>query len=139
MRVALWRAVCFHNLVLELMDGIAERPEANDYLNGWNVFFDMIGIMKPTHCLFAGTDYHKTESFHTIARERNVRLSGQASSAVKISRVIGSKLDVSLDNLSCRIVFIMHPGCRNFSWRKWSPFTHQFLPAFPSEVTISSL
>ncbi len=127
MRASLWKAVCFHNLVLRLMRDIKERPAVNDYQNGWKVFFDLVGILKPTHCLFSGTDARKLIAFNVIRTERKAEIIGEPWST-KIGRVTGWGLDARVDATPFRIIFIMHPGCRNFSWQKWSPFIYQFIP-----------
>jgi hypothetical protein len=123
----LWRTVCYHNLVLRFMSSNKERPVWNDYVEGWKVFFDLAGILNPTHCLFAGTDWEKLNSFKEVASSRKAEINGVLRSD-KISGAYGTKLDVKSDKYSFCLVFMMHPSSRNFSWRKWSPFIHQFIP-----------
>jgi len=124
---ALWRTVCYHNLILRNMTDKKVRPVWDDYVAGWKVFFDLVGVLKPRHCLFAGTDSQKLKSFKEVAGSRKAETSGESWSE-KISGAYGKKVDVKSDRISFCLVFMMHPSSRNFSWHKWSPFIHQFIP-----------
>src|ERR1044071_3096222 len=97
-----------------------QRPTPDDYQKGWKAFFDLAEILKPTHCLFAGTDWKKFESFKEVASSRKADISGELC-CEKISGAYGKKLDVRSDKTAFCLVFMMHPSCRNFSWRKWWP------------------
>ena len=130
---ALWRAVCYHNLILRNMTDKKARPVWNDYVAGWKVFFDLVGVLNPTHCLFAGTDSQKLKSFKEVASSQRAETSGESWSE-KISGAYGKKVDVKSDGVSFRLVFMMHPSSRNFSWCKWSPFIRQFMPNPLGEV-----
>jgi len=122
----LWRSICYHNLVLKPMKNSNCRPTWANYLEGWEIFFDMLEVLKPTCCLVAGTT-EKVNSFQAVADQRNAKISKRIPSD-KISRTHGEKLDVNSDKLSFRLVFIMHPSGQNFSWSKWHPFINKFIP-----------
>ena len=123
----LWRSVCYHNLILKPMENIKHRPTWENYLEGWGVFFDLMEVLKPTRCLVAGSSQINLNSFQIVADQRNAKISERIQSD-KISGTHGEKLDVNSDKLSFRLVFIMHPSGRNFSWFKWHPFTSNFIP-----------
>jgi hypothetical protein len=125
---------CYHNLVLTLLPDKSKRPTANDYRAGWTVFFQLIGILKPTHCVFAGTDGEKLVSFNEVANERNATISD--CSEEKIGRIVGRKLHVKLNEAGFDMIFIKHPG-KYFPWSKWSNFIYRFVPSYLSDLDIN--
>lgn len=52
---AFWESIAFYNFVQRPMDySIKERPNENDFYQGWSVFLSIIDILKPTDCIFVG-------------------------------------------------------------------------------------
>jgi len=126
-RENLWRRLSYHNLVLRHMNSIEERPSTDDYELGWEAFFDVVEILRPTHCLAAGTEWKKFAALKKAAAKRGIELRDECRSE-KISGAEGKKVDVLAGKMALATVFVMHPSSRNFSWGKWRGFMEQFIP-----------
>ena len=50
----LWQKVALYNFVQRPMDNPDERPNAQDFANGWKSFPTVVDILKPNVCIFAG-------------------------------------------------------------------------------------
>ena len=47
-----WKSISYHVMVQRILETIKERPTGNDYVNGWNIFFQVIKTLKPNFCIF---------------------------------------------------------------------------------------
>ncbi|WP_421947388.1 hypothetical protein [Phaeodactylibacter xiamenensis] len=54
-----WEMISFYNFVQRPMKTRKSRPSANDFINGWEVFFELVEILKPNKCIFIGTSASK--------------------------------------------------------------------------------
>ena len=50
----LWEKVALYNFVQRPMDNPDERPNEQDFANGWKAFPTVVDILKPDVCVFAG-------------------------------------------------------------------------------------
>lgn len=50
----LWEKVALYNFVQRPMDNPNERPNGQDFINGWKAFPTVVDILRPDVCLFAG-------------------------------------------------------------------------------------
>lgn len=53
-RYLLWEKVAFYNFIQRPMDNPKERPNEQDFINGWKAFPTVVDILRPDVCLFAG-------------------------------------------------------------------------------------
>ena len=50
----LWEKVALYNFVQRPMDNPNERPNGQDFINGWKAFQAVVDILRPDVCVFAG-------------------------------------------------------------------------------------
>ena len=50
----LWEKVALYNFVQRPMDNPDERPNEQDFINGWKAFPTVVDILRPDVCVFAG-------------------------------------------------------------------------------------
>ena len=50
----LWEKLALYNFVQRPMDNPDERPNEQDFANGWKAFSTVVDILKPDVCVFAG-------------------------------------------------------------------------------------
>lgn len=50
----LWEKVALYNFVQRPMDNPDERPNEQDFINGWKAFRAVVDILRPDVCVFAG-------------------------------------------------------------------------------------
>lgn len=50
----LWEKVALYNFVQRPMDNPDERPNEQDFANGWKAFSTVVDILRPDVCVFAG-------------------------------------------------------------------------------------
>lgn len=123
-KIKLWQSVVYYNLVQRYMETYTEskkdRPTDKDYLDGWNIFFKIIKVLKPSYCLFCGVASAK----HFQSFENN----GCQSEGIKHLDKVGSTLPrtgtvISVEH-STKLIFIKHPSSY-FPWESWAEFIEQ--------------
>lgn len=98
------------------------RPDAQDFIKGWEVFDGVVSILKPDICLFLGVE--STNHYNVLKPKPSLNIT--FLDIVKEDSRIGSsyprtgnlKLD---DNKEIKLIFIKHPSSY-FSWEKWGDF-----------------
>lgn len=50
----LWEKVALYNFIQRPMDNPDERPNEQDFINGWKAFPTVVDILRPDVCIFAG-------------------------------------------------------------------------------------
>ena len=110
---ALWSNVAFYNFIQRTMQTTKGRPTPNDYKDGWKVFFELLKIMKPTHCIFLGSSsaqylWPLIEKNNDIVFIKNkCRLEKKDR---KIGRFLGKVAHLEFEDVSTDITFIRHPS-----------------------------
>jgi hypothetical protein len=113
--IRLWSDTAFYNFVQRMMDykqdGQPERPAWDDYLTGWRVFKEIVGVLRPSHCLFIGVEAAKSFNF------------GRVSCTKQIGRTWARVAYVDVGGSSIQLIFVQHLG-KYFSWRQWNDYLH---------------
>ena len=118
---ALWENVAFYNFIQQPMDTTKGRPSPTDYKDGWKVFFKLLKIVKPKHCIFLGSSGAKylwplIEKNNDIAFIKNKCSLDQRDK--KIGRFLGKVAHLEFDDVSTDITFIRHPSSF-FKKKEW--------------------
>lgn len=123
----LWRSVCFHNLVLDAMINQNNRPSVEQYHAGWELFYRLVDIIKPTMCLVAGTDIKVVLSCIEEAEKKGYKVT-KPIWRERVGRAKAVKLEIEQDdNSKLSIIFIKHPS-KFFSWKRWGTFLSEKAP-----------
>jgi len=121
-RARLWGACSYYNFVQRMMDymreGGPERPSWDDYLNGWNVFCQVISIIQPSHCFFIGVT--AANSFNQWITSQNT-FAGSIATTQKISGTWARAATVEVDGNKTSLIFVKHLGLP-LSWSKWHDY-----------------
>ena len=120
----LWERVIFNNLVLRSMSSIKERPNYDDYAEGWSKFIEMALITKCDKCIFYGTDMNKVNALKKYLKKEDCAYS--YNKYEKIGNSIPKLLSFIHKGLTIEILFIGHPS-RYFSWDKYHSIINRHL------------
>jgi len=120
-RAVLWRNLAYMNIVQRPMwysREYKERPEFRDFQTGWRVVMDVIRMLSPAVCIFAGLEAAK--SFNASMEHL-----GLTYAPIQYRDAIGRcrprEASCSINGNLTSIVFIRHPS-QYFSWRYWQDF-----------------
>lgn len=118
----IWHNISFYNFVQRLMNYTdKERPNFRDFFLGWNVFMDVIKIIKPDFCIFVGVSASNTFEYAMDClgvKHSNVEwLNGQGA--------YGRKMDLQINDRKLPIVAIKHAGSY-FTWTFWNNFLNEY-------------
>ncbi len=122
-----WNNIVFTNLVQRAMkyyDG-NERPNKNDYLEGWYNLVQVLKILDPSAVLIVGlkgTDSF-TEAFQNIMVKYNFKWT-----ETEINGSYGRIIDVSIDDKVIPMVAIRHTN-RGYQPNDWRSFLLENIPA----------
>ena len=121
----LWHSVSFFNLIQRLLNSrfTEDRPNSDDYIFGWQVFLNVIEIIKPNACLVLGKS-----GFGPLCHVINNVVNGWVISVEK-SNLNERFIVLSKNNYKLKLVFIRHPSSY-FSWKKWGSLIENELPEF---------
>jgi hypothetical protein len=120
-RAVLWRNLGYMNIVQRPMwysAGHKERPTGDDFVIGWRVVAEVIRILEPRLCIFAGLEAANSFDYQMTHL-------GIQHEAVKYGDAIGRcrprEASCSVNGNPTAFVFIRHPS-RYFSWESWQKF-----------------
>lgn len=118
---ALWENVAFYNFIQRPMETTKGRPTPNDYKEGWRVFFKLLKIMKPSHCIFLGSSGAKylwplIENNNDIVFIKNKCSLDQRNKI--IGRFLGKVAHLEFEDVCTDITFIRHPSSF-FKKKEW--------------------
>jgi hypothetical protein len=121
-----WNNVSFLNFIQKPMNTNKDRPEYDDFYNGWKTFFVVVKVLKPTTCIFIGTT--AANSFTNA-----IQNTGFSTDGLKREDHIGrtyAKTAVIKDqeDNEIKIIFIRHTS-QMFSWSKWNDYIKKVIPA----------
>lgn len=121
-RENLWNHIAFYNFIQRPMNyNYKERPNNEDFQKGWNVFFEVIRILKPTDIIFVGVS--AADRFYDYAKSKN--MFDYKVNWVKVqhtnryARIIHCK-DLDANPVVC---YAIQHTSHHFSWKAW----HEFL------------
>jgi hypothetical protein len=134
-KIRLWNSVSYHIMVQRILESIKERPHNNDFLNGWNLFFQVVDIIKPDFCLFCGvTSANFNGAFIEAATKNNYKAKNIQAGA-SVDNVASRVTEVSNDNgQHFKIVFMRHPS-QYFSWAKWTKIIGEEINEYTNWLT----
>lgn len=127
-RVKLWDDLLFYNFVQRPMayGHRKERPVWDDWVGGWRVFYDLVRVLEPAHCIFIGVSASHAFEFvmgGTQSPHKPVR------KVEKVRRTWGRSANVTVGQGEVGLSFMRHCGA-HFSWGDW----HRFLDSQCNEL-----
>ena len=96
-----------------------ERPNDDDRTIGWNVVKDVLGILMPDICIFAGSD--ASRFFEQQMNRLNIPYENWMYEEHRIGNTYPKSATVILNGKRIPFKFIRHPGSY-FSWEQWQKF-----------------
>lgn len=119
-----WGMISFYNFVQRPMKTRKSRPSVDDFINGWEVFFELLEILKPNKCIFIGTS--ASHHLKTAISKSNFTIVNFRR-AEKISRTYPRILTIkNKADEETEILFIQHTS-QFFSWSKWNKFLNEYI------------
>lgn len=119
-----WNLTSFYNFVQRPMETNKDKPDSDDFKNGWSTFFETINITKPNTCLFIGVgasnllqDTINESDFEIVNFTRDAIISGTFPRRATIK---------SSDNQLIELIFIQHTS-KYFNWEIWNDYIKQKL------------
>ena len=121
-RKVFWENVAFYNHVQKLMElATRQRPSDEDFENGWDVFPEVVKILKPDYCLFIGLK--ASDWFNKKMQEKGLSYE-PVYKMEKINGVRPRRFSLTVDGHKTEITGIKHTS-GYFSWKKWYDFLHE--------------
>lgn len=120
-RATLWQNLGYMNIVQRPMwysGKYKERPTPNDFEIGWRVVADIIQILSPRLCIFAGLAAGNSFNFEMNRLGVNHR---PIEYGEPIGRCRPRVASCSVNGSTTTCVFIRHPS-QYFSWESWQEF-----------------
>jgi len=113
-----WEKIVFYNFIQRAMaknDKLNERPVKADYIIGWEVFFELISIVKPDVCLFLGSSMANYFNEYVIKSDvEHIKVIREE----KINATYFKQSKVKINGLETSLYFVKHPS-KYFSANKW--------------------
>ena len=100
-------------------DRSKERPNDGDRTIGWNVVIEVLRILMPDICIFAGSD--ASRFFEQQMKRLNVQYENWKYEEHRIGNTFPKSATITLDGKKIPFKFIRHPGSY-FSWGRWQTF-----------------
>lgn len=117
----LWDNVAFFNHIQRPMDyngTVKERPDFADFIKGWEVFVEVIKILKPDFCLYVGVEasnhFNNAMSYIGVDHKKVEWLPDA-------QRAYPRRMSISLGEYNLPILVIKHTS-QYFSWEFWRTF-----------------
>ena len=118
-RKIFWENVAFYNHVQKLMElATRQRPSKEDFRNGWDVFPEVVRILKPDYCLFIGLI--ASYSFNIKMKEKGLSYE-PVSWMEKINGACPRRFSLTVDGHKTEVIGIRHTSGR-ISPDKWHDF-----------------
>ena len=122
----LWQKISYYNFVQRLVDyTIKERPNWQDFADGWPLFVEVVKALKPDVCIFCGIsasyafDYMMDTlgiSHEKVQREKSTDILPRPRLA-----------SIRVDQREIKLIFMRHCGSF-FSWPTWRSYLQQKAP-----------
>ncbi len=125
-KCGLWEHIAYYNFVQRLMDYATqqERPNGNDFIQGWKSFISVVRTLKPDYCIFVGVS--AANWFYYMMSELGVEFS-PVELLSPINRTRPRKAQVVVDGKNIPLLFMRHSG-RYFTWSLWHKLLQSELP-----------
>ena len=132
-----WNQLCFYNFVQELMrfeGGVLTRPKWEDFWKGWEVFVQVVGVLKPDHVLFIGVEAaNHFNGFMTRHKHEHV----SAEWAEKVGMAYARTACLTIEGTEVPLHFIKHCGSY-FSIERWLDYLHREARPLMSAIAASA-
>ena len=131
---AIWHSVSFYNFIQRPLASREkkDRPNANDWIEGWYTFFKLVDILQPDYVLFCGVEALNQEvAFQNALKQSKYTCSKKITKTKnKIGRTFIRTKGLIENGLepSISIACIDHPSS-HFSWHKWHQVVKKQMPA----------
>ena len=99
------------------METKKDRPTKKDFLKGWEVFFEILPLLKPSICIFIGTTASKYIRNATENASYTLQL---AKGSIKINNTFPRIGHVKGEH-QAKIIFIRHTSSY-YSWSQWNKY-----------------
>lgn len=122
-RETIWNGVIYMNLVQRLLSSIEERPNDEDYENGWKVFLRLVEIVQPEIVIKFG--YEGIGRLGYLMAHDNMGWSSNVDEFYEKPYMI----NLSKGETKVRIIFTHHPtGSRGFKYEVWNEHIKNYFP-----------
>lgn len=121
-RKRFWSDTAFYNFIQSPMhynrDGAPERPSWESFVSGWTTFIDVVGVLRPRHCLFIGVEAFN--SFNYAMSKADVS-HDHVQWTEQISRTYGRMTSVANGSYTLTLAGVQHLG-KYCSWSQWRDY-----------------
>ncbi|MDL2208820.1 uracil-DNA glycosylase family protein [Parabacteroides sp. OttesenSCG-928-O15] len=121
----LWDNIAYYNFVQRAMCDPKDRPNEEDFNNGWEIFPKIIEVLKPDICIFIGVTASKFYEISMSAMNIPYAPLQLFDPISNVSPRIGS---IQYDSKNLKLCFIKHCGM-GFSQSKWRDFLQNEIPS----------
>lgn len=119
-RENLWKNIAFYNFIQRPMDyNRKERPTKSDISTGWQVFIDVVKILKPTDCIFVGVA--AADNFNENISAMNIPHAPIKWIKVDNCKRYARSFSMDTSGISLHCLAIQHTS-HHFSWQAWHNF-----------------
>ncbi|WP_423200323.1 MULTISPECIES: hypothetical protein [unclassified Cupriavidus] len=119
--------MAYHNLVLQPLKSIKERPTYPQYLKGWQEFFDLSHLMAIDQAIVYGLEAKKVDALVEAIKLRGASFK-QNRLPAKVGRTRPRLITISDDGRVLKLLFIRHPSAF-FNWRQWAQVIREHFPS----------
>ena len=121
---AFWSNVAFYNLIQRPMQTRDDRPSKSDYYTGWDVFYEVLKIVRPSHCVFLGSGSAKY--MYPVMRGKKDIIFADNRCTIEqwhkqIGRYLGKVAHLEYEDVKTDITFIKHPSAY-FKKEEWNAY-----------------
>lgn len=120
-----WKDIAYYNFVQRSMNysnlngkKMTEQPTIKDFDLGWEVFAELVKIIKPTNCIFIGV--RAAEPFERMMDKLNIQRTDRILHT-EINNVSPRTASVTIDGNTINLTFIKHTSAY-FSPEAWGGF-----------------
>lgn len=123
---ALWKHIAYYNFVQRVMDYATqqERPNGNDFIQGWKSFIPVIETLKPDYCIFVGVT---AANFFNYSMDELKMPHTPVQGLAMINGAYPRRASISVGGKEIPILFMKHCGTR-FSWSEWHSLLQTEMP-----------
>lgn len=121
---AFWSNVAFYNFIQRPMNTRMDRPSKSDYCSGWDVFYEVLKVIKPSHCIFLGLESAKF-LYPVIKEKKDIIFADKKCTIEQWDKRIGVNwgkiAHLEYEEVNTDITFIKHPSAY-FKKKDWNDY-----------------
>lgn len=123
-REAFWSNVAFYNLIQRPMQTRKDRPSKADYSCGWDVFYEVLKVIKPSHCIILGSGSAKY-LYPVMKGKKDIIFADNKCTIEQwhkqIGKYFGKIAHLEYEEVYTDITFIKHPSAY-FKKEDWNDY-----------------